>query len=144
MHKKDLVATGSWVLLMLGLWIVAWVIAEAIPVFNNLLSLVVRDLDFSALPPNIQLTYILGLSLRELVHLYAIPTHPDPPFPEHQILTKVIDGLSATFWLYLNKDRLFATPMKIFLTILNVLIFAIAGCIVRSSPDILTTLFIPH
>ncbi|KAB8245640.1 transmembrane amino acid transporter protein-domain-containing protein [Aspergillus flavus] len=130
MHKKDLVATGSWVLLMLGLWIVAWVIAEAIPVFNNLLSLVVRDLDFSALPPNIQLTYILGLSLRELVHLYAIPTpHPDPPFPEHQILTKVIDGLSATFWLYLNKDRLFATPMKIFLTILNVLIFAIAGCI---------------
>ncbi|KAE8342717.1 hypothetical protein BDV24DRAFT_173687 [Aspergillus arachidicola] len=88
MHKKDLVATGSWVLLMLGLWIVAWVIAEAIPVFNNLLSLVAS--------------------------LFA---------------SWFTYGLSATFWLYLNKDRLFATPMKIFLTILNVLIFAIAGCI---------------
>ncbi|KAB8260955.1 transmembrane amino acid transporter protein-domain-containing protein [Aspergillus pseudonomiae] len=90
MHKKDLVATGSWIILMLLLWVVAWVIAEAIPVFNNLLSLVVRPFGYSAF-----LQY----------------------------------GLSATFWLYLNKDRLFATPMKIFLTILNVLIFAIAGCI---------------
>ncbi|KAE8361690.1 transmembrane amino acid transporter protein-domain-containing protein [Aspergillus caelatus] len=88
MHKKDLVATGSWVLLMLLLWIVAWVIAEAIPVFNNLLSLVAS--------------------------LFA---------------SWFTYGLSATFWLYLNKDRLFATPMKIFLTIVNVLIFAIAGCI---------------
>ncbi|KAE8378989.1 transmembrane amino acid transporter protein-domain-containing protein [Aspergillus bertholletiae] len=82
MHKKDLVATGSWVLLMLLLWIVAWVIAEAIPVFNNLLSLVAS--------------------------LFAS---------------------CATFWLYLNRGRLFATPMKICLTILNVLIIGIAGCI---------------
>lgn len=41
MHKRDLVATGSWVLIGLATWIVAWIIAEAIPVFNNLLSLVV-------------------------------------------------------------------------------------------------------
>ncbi|KAE8154635.1 transmembrane amino acid transporter protein-domain-containing protein [Aspergillus avenaceus] len=88
MHKKDLVATGSWVLLMLALWIVAWIIAEAIPVFNNLLSLVAS--------------------------LFA---------------SWFTYGLSATFWLYLNKDRLFSSPRKIFLTILNVLIFAIAGCI---------------
>ncbi|KAH2538098.1 hypothetical protein KXW97_005841 [Aspergillus fumigatus] len=40
MHKRDLVATGSWVLIGLATWIVAWIIAEAIPVFNNLLSLV--------------------------------------------------------------------------------------------------------
>ncbi|KAH8430900.1 uncharacterized protein LDX57_008564 [Aspergillus melleus] len=40
MHKKDLVATGSWVLLSLALWVIAWIIAEAIPVFSNLLSLV--------------------------------------------------------------------------------------------------------
>lgn len=41
MHKKDLVATGSWLLIGLVLWVAAWVIAEAIPVFNNLLSLIV-------------------------------------------------------------------------------------------------------
>ncbi|EAU32180.1 conserved hypothetical protein [Aspergillus terreus NIH2624] len=40
MHKKDLVATGSWLLIGLVLWVAAWVIAEAIPVFNNLLSLI--------------------------------------------------------------------------------------------------------
>ncbi|KAF7592374.1 hypothetical protein BBP40_000358 [Aspergillus hancockii] len=88
LHKKDLVATGSWVILMLVLWIIAWIIAEAIPVFNNLLSLVAS--------------------------LFA---------------SWFTYGLSAMFWLYLNKDRLFATPTKIFLTILNVLIFVIAGCI---------------
>ncbi|KAE8354338.1 transmembrane amino acid transporter protein-domain-containing protein [Aspergillus coremiiformis] len=88
MHKKDLVATGSWMILMLLLWIVAWIIAEAIPVFNNLLSLVAS--------------------------LFA---------------SWFTYGLSAMFWLYLNKDRLFATPMKICLTVLNVLIFGIAGCI---------------
>lgn len=41
MHKKDLVAVGSWIGLALSLWILAWIIASAIPVFSNLLSLVV-------------------------------------------------------------------------------------------------------
>lgn len=41
MHKKDFVAVGSWVGLALSLWVVAWIIASAIPVFNNLLSLMV-------------------------------------------------------------------------------------------------------
>jgi energy-converting hydrogenase Eha subunit G len=42
MHKRDWVAMGSWVGIAFGLWVIAWVIAEAIPVFNNLLSLIVR------------------------------------------------------------------------------------------------------
>lgn len=42
MHKRDFVAVGSWIGLALSLWIVAWIIASAIPVFNNLLSLMVR------------------------------------------------------------------------------------------------------
>ncbi|KAL3462647.1 transmembrane amino acid transporter protein-domain-containing protein [Aspergillus heterothallicus] len=41
MHKRDLVAVGSWVAIALGVWIAAWIIASAIPVFNNLLSLIV-------------------------------------------------------------------------------------------------------
>ncbi|CAG8924732.1 unnamed protein product [Penicillium salamii] len=40
MHKRDWIATGSWVGIALALWVIAWVIAEAIPVFNNLLSLI--------------------------------------------------------------------------------------------------------
>lgn len=39
-HSRSLVATGSWLLITLALWIVAWIIAESIPVFNNLLSLI--------------------------------------------------------------------------------------------------------
>ena len=41
MHKKDMVAVGSWVAIAFGVWVVAWIIASAIPVFNNLLSLIV-------------------------------------------------------------------------------------------------------
>ncbi|KAJ5242977.1 Amino acid transporter transmembrane [Penicillium citrinum] len=40
MHKRDFVAVGSWVGIAAGLWLLAWIIAEAIPVFNNLLSLI--------------------------------------------------------------------------------------------------------
>ncbi|CAG8085426.1 unnamed protein product, partial [Penicillium nalgiovense] len=40
MHKRDWVAMGSWIGIAFGLWVIAWVIAEAIPVFNNLLSLI--------------------------------------------------------------------------------------------------------
>jgi len=42
MHKRDLVAVGTWIGIGLILWIVAWIIASAIPVFSNLLSLIVR------------------------------------------------------------------------------------------------------
>ena len=41
MHERGVVAIGSWVGIAFGLWVLAWIIAEAIPVFNNLLSLIV-------------------------------------------------------------------------------------------------------
>ncbi|KAL2826325.1 transmembrane amino acid transporter protein-domain-containing protein [Aspergillus cavernicola] len=88
MHKKDLVAVGSWVLIGFSTWVIAWIIASAIPVFNNLLSLIAS--------------------------LFA---------------SWFTYGFSGMFWLYLNKDRLFATPMKIFLTIVNFSMIAIAACI---------------
>ncbi|CAG8885792.1 unnamed protein product [Penicillium egyptiacum] len=40
MHERDWVAMGSWVGIAFGLWVIAWVIAEAIPGFNNLPSLI--------------------------------------------------------------------------------------------------------
>ncbi|PLB50692.1 hypothetical protein P170DRAFT_406070 [Aspergillus steynii IBT 23096] len=40
MHKRDWLAISSWVGIGLFLWILAWIIAEAIPVFSNLLSLI--------------------------------------------------------------------------------------------------------
>lgn len=42
MHKRDLIAVGTWIGIGLALWIIAWIIASAIPVFSNLLSLIVR------------------------------------------------------------------------------------------------------
>lgn len=42
MHKRDFVATGSWIAIAIVMWVIAWVIAEAIPVFSNILSLIVR------------------------------------------------------------------------------------------------------
>lgn len=42
MHKRDFTAVGSWIGIAVALWVIAWIIAEAIPVFSNLLSLMVR------------------------------------------------------------------------------------------------------
>jgi hypothetical protein len=41
MHRRDLVSYGSWVAIGLTCWIIAWIIADAIPVFSDLLSLIV-------------------------------------------------------------------------------------------------------
>lgn len=40
MSKRTWLAVGSWVGITLTLWVIAWVIAESIPVFNDLLSLI--------------------------------------------------------------------------------------------------------
>ncbi|KAJ5682504.1 Amino acid transporter transmembrane [Penicillium macrosclerotiorum] len=40
MHKRDFIAISSWVGIALAMWILAWIIASAIPVFSNLLSLI--------------------------------------------------------------------------------------------------------
>ncbi|KAL5049180.1 hypothetical protein BDW71DRAFT_176299 [Aspergillus fruticulosus] len=87
-HKKDIVAVGSWVGITFGLWVVAWVIASAIPVFNNLLSLIAS--------------------------LFA---------------SWFTYGFNGMFWLYLNKSRLFATPMKGFLTVVNIGMVVVAATI---------------
>lgn len=42
MHRKSLVARGTWFLICALLWVLSWVIAEAIPVFNDLLGLAVK------------------------------------------------------------------------------------------------------
>lgn len=40
MSKKSLFSYGMWALISLILWTIAWIIAEAIPVFNDLLGLI--------------------------------------------------------------------------------------------------------
>lgn len=40
MHKRSALGIGAWIGLAAGYWIIAWVIAEAIPVFSDLVSLV--------------------------------------------------------------------------------------------------------
>ncbi|KAL3490543.1 amino acid transporter [Aspergillus germanicus] len=41
MHKRDVVAVGSWLAIAFGVRVVAWIIASSIPVFNSLLSFIV-------------------------------------------------------------------------------------------------------
>jgi hypothetical protein len=40
MSKRTWLSVGSWVGIVLVLWVIAWIIAESIPVFNDLLSLI--------------------------------------------------------------------------------------------------------
>lgn len=89
MSKRSWSSFGIWAIIVLILWVVAWIIAEAIPVFNDLLSLI------SALFAS-WFTY----------------------------------GLSGVFWLFLNRGRYRESPRKMFLTVLNFLIFCIGAAIV--------------
>jgi hypothetical protein len=41
MHKRDWIAVSLWLGIAAGLWVIAWIISAAIPVFSNLLSLIV-------------------------------------------------------------------------------------------------------
>ncbi|OJJ29838.1 hypothetical protein ASPWEDRAFT_79820, partial [Aspergillus wentii DTO 134E9] len=81
-HKRDFVAVSSWLAIGLVLWTIAWIIAEAIPVFSNLLSLIVRS------------TALFG--------------------------SWFTYGLSAIFWLFMNKGVYFSSKRKIFLTLVNI------------------------
>ncbi|GKZ34986.1 hypothetical protein AbraIFM66950_005425 [Aspergillus brasiliensis] len=85
MHERTLLSIGSWVAIGLVSWVVAWVIAESIPVFNNLLSLI---------------TALFGCWFA-----YGFP---------------------AIFWFTLNKGQWFASSKKIFLTLSNTFILAMA------------------
>lgn len=40
MHKRDWVGLGSWIVIGVTCWVIAWIIAEAIPTFSDLLSLI--------------------------------------------------------------------------------------------------------
>ncbi|KAM3073372.1 hypothetical protein ACMFMF_006577 [Clarireedia jacksonii] len=40
LHSRGWIATGSWVGLVVGSWTVAWIIAESIPVFSDLLGFI--------------------------------------------------------------------------------------------------------
>ncbi|OGE55383.1 hypothetical protein PENARI_c004G03144 [Penicillium arizonense] len=40
MHNRSFLSIGSWVAICLGVWVISWVVAESIPVFNDLLSLI--------------------------------------------------------------------------------------------------------
>ena len=87
MHKRDMVAVGSWVGIALTCWVIAWIIADAIPVFSDLLSLI--------------------SSLFASWFSY---------------------GLGGVYWLHINKGQWFSSPRKITLTIVNVVIILIGGC----------------
>ncbi|KAJ6150337.1 Amino acid transporter transmembrane [Penicillium samsonianum] len=87
MHKRDWTAVGTWVAIALTCWVIAWIIADAIPVFSDLLSLI--------------------SSLFASWFSY---------------------GLGGVYWLHINKGQWFSSPRKIALTILNVCIILIGGC----------------
>lgn len=42
MQRRSVLSVGSWVGIALIIWTLAWIVAESIPVFNDLLSLIVR------------------------------------------------------------------------------------------------------
>lgn len=50
MAQRTWRSIGAWIFLAFVGWLIGWIIAEAIPVFNNLLNLIVRPSDLFSLP----------------------------------------------------------------------------------------------
>jgi hypothetical protein len=112
MHKRDWVAMGSWVGIAFGLWVIAWVIAEAIPVFNNLLSLIVRVLH------HLLWNQSLTCALNQQTALFG---------------SWFTFGFTGMFWLHMNKGLWFSSPKKIMLTLLNSLAICVGVILVSIS-----------
>ncbi|KAJ5641483.1 hypothetical protein N7490_005483 [Penicillium lividum] len=85
MHKRDMIAISSWIGIALGMWVLAWIIASAIPVFSDLLSLITA--------------------------LFA---------------SWFSFGFPSIMWLFMNKGVYFSSPRKIVMTVINLIIIAIA------------------
>jgi hypothetical protein len=69
MHKRTVLSIGSWVAITLILWVIAWVIAEAIPVFNDLLSLIVSAWKMPMIRAIGLIEARIDCSLCKLVHM---------------------------------------------------------------------------
>lgn len=87
MHRRDFFSVGSWVLIGFACWVIAWIIADAIPMFSDLLSLI--------------------SSLFASWFSY---------------------GLGGVYWLHINWGRWFSSPRKTVLTVVNMCIVLIGGC----------------
>lgn len=40
MSQRTFLSVGTWIAITLTMWVIAWIIAESIPVFNDLLGLI--------------------------------------------------------------------------------------------------------
>lgn len=100
LNSKGWIATGSWIGIVVLLWVIAWIIAESIPVFNDLLSLI------SALFASCEFIKQQERT-RRVTNIEIGFTY----------------GLGGVFWLFMNKGQYFSTPTKGFLTILNIWLF---------------------
>lgn len=71
MKQRTFLSIGSWVAISLVLWVIAWIISEAIPVFNTLLSLIVSSRGLHVTPTDmdsfIRLPFLLaGLPVSDI------------------------------------------------------------------------------
>lgn len=132
MHNRSFVSIGSWVAICIGVWIVSWVVAESIPVFNDLLSLIVRNGSIMRLVEEYLLMkhQLIECSFRKLVQLYDQP--PPLQLKAYANSHRTV-GLPAIFWFHMNQGQYFKNAKKTFLTIINIGVLGIAIAIVSLS-----------
>lgn len=130
MNKNDWIAKGSWVGIGLSLWVIAWVISEAIPVFNSLLSLIVCFSYFHFIPNVTNLETIkTALFASWFTCKYLSVTERSA----YRKLIFLAVGLPGIFWLHMNWGNYFSSWRKVCMSILNLLIFGIGCCLVSSA-----------
>ena len=115
-HNRSVIGIGSWIGIGVALWILAWIIASAIPVLNNLLSLMVR----------------LAFFLKEPLEFYAmlLTNANEQAALFFSWFTFALPGM---FWLKMNKGLWFASKKKIALTVLNSFVIGLGLVLVSYS-----------
>lgn len=110
-HQNSWRSLGSWTGICAAVWVLSWVIAEAIPSFNLLLGLIAA-------------LFCSWFSCKCLPRLA-------PAMQSREAETDVgLDTLPGFLWIYMNKGRLLESRRKIALTVLNVGISSLGIAIV--------------
>lgn len=114
MHSQSFVTRAVWAMICAVLWTLSWIIAEGIPVFNDVLGLAVC----TTYPTFTQKQRVLT----------------DDSYQSSLFASWFSFGLPGLFWLYLNRSCWFLTWRQTVLFCLNIFLVFLAFLIVSDYP----------
>jgi hypothetical protein len=132
-HQNSFKSWASWICICATLWIISWIIAEAIPSFPQLLALVVRGI----FPSGYQVAEFRNANVGFLQSAlftgwFSCKFRSPDPRPQRRANRIRTVGVSGVFWLRMNWGRLWVSKRKRFLTCVNIGVIILGVTIVSA------------